>query len=126
MLDFLPSAYHCTYSEDGILLPAMPRHATIRERRNVVTLLLTVDLAGASINSHFFEAESIEFDLLPGEINTPEKADLVVDLMQALSRLLTKEVFLHEENASASDEWLKERALARIDGTTGKFVFLCN
>lgn len=123
LLDFLPTKFVCAYLEDHARVCTVPVYTTIAERREFATLLLSIDIDGITINTHFFRTETIKFDILPNEVDTPEKADKIIGFMQSLSQLLKKDVFLDEENGSASDDWLRERALAWTEAPRGIFRF---
>lgn len=122
VLDFVPLHFPYKYLEDGVEVAPIPDYSIIRDRRLLATLLLSVDDDGMKINTHFFRTETIQFDILPREVDRPEKADKIVGFMRSLSSLLRKDVFLNEEHGSASDEWLRERALGWIEAASGRFV----
>lgn len=54
------------------------------------------------INAHFFEESEIENDIDPGEFNSIEEHDKLIEYMSALSKLLGREIVLTLENEHES------------------------
>lgn len=120
VLEFVPRHFACTYMEDAVEA-VLPEYSAIVQRRYRATLLLSIEIHGTTINTHFRTDDAIQFDILPKEVDSPESGDEVVGFMRTLSSLLKKDIFLNEEHGSASDEWLRERALGYIEASTSEF-----
>lgn len=120
LLDSLPGLYACRYLQDGAEFP-LPTYSTIREVGQVATVLLSIDIDGMKVNTHFFATEDIQFDILPKEVSTADKGDRIIRFMQIVSRLLDKDVYLNEEDRGASEELLKEHALGLVESAGNAF-----
>jgi hypothetical protein len=123
LLHFLSTNYELVYSEDGVV-ESLPNFATIWQRHNEKALTLKVLLPGFTVNSCFFDDDQIELDLLPEDIDSPEKANAVFALIKAIARLLQKEVFLVEENASATPEELRQMAACSCDPRNAEIRYI--
>jgi len=100
VLDYLrESAYDISYRYGYGVPIELPK--TVQEVfaiHNEKLVLLTINIGGISVNSHFFTESEIEFDIDPREIDEIRLARLF-DFMQQIGNLLEKEVVLTEENA---------------------------
>jgi hypothetical protein len=114
LLHFLSANYVLIYSEDGVVEP-LPEFSTIWQRHEQKSLTLEVLLPGFTINAHFFLNDQIELNLLPEDVDSPEKAEAVFTLIKAVARLLKKEVFLVQEHGSATPEELRQMAICSCD-----------
>ena len=114
LLNHLSAKYVVVYSEDGNNT-SLPSAETILEKRKDVSRTLEVMLCGFTLNCHFFEVERIEVNLLPEDVNAPEKMDAVFELMTAIAALLNKEVYLAAEFGSATLKELRELAVCVVD-----------
>jgi hypothetical protein len=88
------------YSEDGRPLPVPGSVAQIFKNR----LLRAVRLAfwpvdGLRVHAHFFDAEQVELDLDPSQVQGQAALDHVCALLRAIGRTLTREVVLTWENS---------------------------
>ena len=102
LIDFLQrDKYHITYKENNrtVLMPRDIRD--IFQKRNEMPILMSVEVNGIIINSHFFTAQEIEFDIDPQEINNEEKLDQLFEFMREIGWLLQKEVALTPESYEA-------------------------
>ena len=61
--------------------------------------LLSVDLDGMLLNSHFFGTDEIEFDLDPREVTTGDRATALAGFLAILGTATGKPVILTRENA---------------------------
>jgi hypothetical protein len=114
LLNYLSAEYVSVYSEDGNITSS-PRAEVILRRRNEASVTLEVMLCGFTVNCHFFETGRIEMNLLPEDVNTPDKVEAVFELVTAIATLLNKEVFLVPEFGGASNEKLRELAVCVVD-----------
>lgn len=78
---------------------------------------VTIDLNGISIKSHFFIPEQIEFDIEPKQINQLSDLNLVLKFMTDISKAVTKQVTLTDENRI-------EFPLIKVDSQRGKEIIL--
>ena len=62
------------------------------------TTLLSVDVGGVTVNAHFFEADQIELDLVPNEVQTAERGASLFRFMRGIGLALGKPVRLTPEN----------------------------
>lgn len=77
----------------------LPLHVeTIFEQGAGASVFLTIDIGGIVVHCHFFDRNTIAFDLDPREIDGPAQFTLVVQFMTDIGRLLHKEVRLTAEN----------------------------
>lgn len=58
----------------------------VEKRMSEFGQLLSIYVEGAILNCHFFWMEEIEFDLLPNEVDTEEKAEAILEFMKRLGR----------------------------------------
>jgi len=65
-------------------------------------ILLQIEFKGVQINCFLPSEDEMEFDIKPGEIKTPLKANLVIEFMMLLSKTIGKEIILTEENTPES------------------------
>lgn len=91
-LDYVSKYYAISHSEDGHGKPLLS-YDLILERSKLAAVSLVISLSGVAANCHFFEVDHMEMDVLPEDVNTPEKAQSVFEFMIAIARLLKKEVF---------------------------------
>jgi hypothetical protein len=70
--------------------------------------IASVFLDNIQLNAHFFEEETIETDITPGEINSMEDHQRVLDFMTGLSNALGKKVIL-------TPEWDPEIVLISVE-----------
>jgi len=113
VLDYLSANFAIAYSEDGVVLP-LPRFEEIRRKRNQRTVMLEILLSGLTLNCHFLDDDHIQLNILPEDVDSSEKADLVFRLMSGLANLLNKEVLLVPEFLSASRETLQKLAVCSV------------
>jgi hypothetical protein len=118
LLEFLPTKYDLAYLEDGLAVP-LPDFATIWRRRSEKALMLKVVLPGFTVNSHFFLEDEIELDLLPEDIDSAEKANVVFALIKDIARLLQKEVLLVGKSSITDPEELRRMAICSCDPSDG-------
>jgi hypothetical protein len=120
LLDFLRAyEYPIKYYQAGeeVLMPE--RAGQIFAQRGVVAPLLSVDVRGVTVISHFFWPGDIEFDIDPREVSEESRVEGIFDFMERVGRLLEKDVILTPEN-------MQEIALVRYDSTanTIKYQFV--
>ena len=60
--------------------------------------VLGIDVGGVILMCHFFDPERIELDLMPKEVNGPERLDAIFDFLRGLASAVGKRVDLTEEN----------------------------
>ena len=80
LFGLLSALYTFTYSEDDAE-KELPDIELIFHRRQEASTCLRINAAGISINCHFFGEEPMDFDVLPEEVDSPEKAKAVFDFM---------------------------------------------
>jgi hypothetical protein len=113
-LDFLSTNYSVFFSENGIHT-SLPDFPSIWEKRAEASILLEVMLPGFTLNCHFHDADRIQLDVLPENVNSREKAETVFHVMVGLAAILRKEVFLTPEFGSATNEQLRSLAVCSVD-----------
>jgi hypothetical protein len=118
LLDYLASHYAVTYEENGVPKP-LPKFDVVLEKLKTTNVSLKITLPGLTVNCHLFDANQVEMDVLPEDVDSASKAESVFELMTAIARLLNKEVLLTPEFASADPEKLRSLALCSIDPKTG-------
>lgn len=116
ILGFLRESYSVFFSENGIEVP-LPDVHTIRTKTDETSFLIQVMLPGFTINCHALDVDRIQFDLLPDDVNSREKAEIIFGLMVRLAKLLHKDVLLTPEFGSASKEKLRNLAVCKVDST---------
>jgi len=114
LLDYLSSHYQIVYEEHGQTKP-LPRFDEIIKKRETSTASLKIGLPGLTVNCYFFDANQIEMDILPEEVDSPSKAEVVFELMIAIAHLLNKEVLLMPEAGAADPETLRRMAICSAD-----------
>ena len=122
-LDWVSSSYPTIYSLDGAQSP-LPLFAVIKARRETASQILRVDLGGFEANSHFFSDGEIEIDVLPEDVNSTSRTQIVFDLMKGLALLLGKEAILAPECGSADNAQLRAIALCKAASETGALSLL--
>lgn len=60
--------------------------------------VITIEMADISLHCTLNSEEEIRFDFNPGEIDTPQKAQVIFRVMSTLGRRLRKEVRLYHEH----------------------------
>jgi|KBSMisStaDraftv2_1062788.scaffolds.fasta_scaffold1245406_2 hypothetical protein len=113
-LDFLSANYSLFFSENGTQMP-LPDVQAICNKTEEASFLIEVMLPGFTVNCHAIDEDQIQFDLLPEDVNSGEKAEEVFRLMARLAKLLQKDVLLTPEFGSATQEELKRLAVCKID-----------
>ncbi len=98
-LDFLKSSgiHHSFRGEDSTEYLA-DLAAYFKERSELGSLILSIDVNGVIINCHFFTETEIEFDLDPKEVTGEDKANSVFQFMEIVSETLSLPVRLTPEN----------------------------
>ena len=85
-----------------------PLHTNVwqifQDQKKDLMPLLSIDISGVAITSHFFDQNEIEFDLDPREVTDSSKAEAILDFMKQIGDELDKPVHLTEEDA-AEDAW---------------------
>ncbi len=107
--------YQVAYEIDGVRMPLPPDYGEIEKKIGAVTQLLSINVDGVCLNCHFFWTSGIEFDLLPTEIDTEEKAEAVFRFMAEVGQLLRKDVILTPEN-------MQENPIVRYDSTSNEMI----
>ena len=125
LFGLLSALYTFTYSEDDAE-KELPDIELIFHRRQEASTCLRINAAGISINCHFFGEEPMDFDVLPEEVDSPEKAKAVFDFMTKLAIALSREVFLFPEFGSGERDTLLPMTICSADAGTGKIKFLEN
>ena len=114
VLNYFSVNYLAVYSEDGDNTP-MPSAEAIFETRQDVSKTLEVMLSGFTVNCHFFEAGRIEMNILPEDVDTPEKIEAFFNLTTSIAALLNKEVYVAPEFGGLDPERLPELAICVLD-----------
>jgi len=123
LLDFLFSHYQILYEENGKSGPFL-KFETMMEKKKTAAVWFKIKLPGELIvNCHFFDADQVEMDILPEDVDSASKAESVFALMTAMARILDKEVLLIPEFASADPEKLRQLALCSVDPKTGALKY---
>lgn len=118
-LQYLSAHYEISYEEDGVAKP-LPRFDMIIERCAEAAVALKVHLSDFTVNCHFFDLDQIEISVLPTEVSSLSKADLVFALMSNVARLLGKLVILVPESSERDQEILRKSALCSAVPKTGE------
>lgn len=89
-----------TLRRDGEICP-LPAHVSVLLRRDrEAGFLLSIDVSGLWVNTHFFCAEQIELDIDPREVQSEERARALFEFMRGIGQALGKAVRLTPENLS--------------------------
>ena len=63
----------------------------------------------------FWGENELTLDLRPEDVDSPDKAQGIFDLMKAIANTLNKRVLLTAENATATRQWSEEYAIRVFD-----------
>lgn len=88
-----------TFSIEGQAAPIPAVPGEIFDMRSGRSALLTFAVEGIEISTHFFVVSEIEFDLIPTQVNAPERFEALLEFLRGLAGLLRKPVILTAENA---------------------------
>jgi len=115
LLGMLVSHYNAKYVRDGVEQSDMPDYRVIDEDNDQISVLVRFFVAGVRIHVWFGDDAQMNLDLLPEDIDSPEKAKGIFQLMREISGLLDKRVLLTMENASADQKWSEQHAICSIN-----------
>lgn len=115
--DRLRSAYALKYFVDGSRKPPPLTVEEAFETRNTAMALLSVDVGGIIVNSHFFQGEGIEFDIDPREVDSQRALDELLKFLKTIGEACEKPVSLTPEN-------LPEHPIIVFDPGVGNFKYL--
>lgn len=110
LLGVLATRYRVVYCENGDAKD-LPDYATIVRRRDLGSVSISVNVVGVEVRCFFWEKNEINLDLLPEDVDSPEKAESIFDFMKTIAKTLNKRVLLTAENASATSQWSAEYAI---------------
>jgi hypothetical protein len=113
VLNMLAKRYRVLYSEDGTVRD-LPDYATIVHRKKSHSVSVDVDVLGVDVRCLFWDEAELVLDLLPGRVDSAEKAEAVFALMKTIADTLNKQVLLTAENASATSQWSEEHAICKF------------
>jgi len=65
----------------------------------------------------------INIDLLPEDVDSWAKAEIVFEFMKALASHLSRPILLTGENASATQEWSERHAICVVDAISNEMSF---
>jgi hypothetical protein len=80
--------FACNASHEDSESKDLPDYNTIISRRNLVATMLELNIAGVQVRCWFAEDDEIDFDLLPDEVDSQEKAERVFGLMSTVAETL--------------------------------------
>ena len=115
LLAMLASRYEAKYLRDDVEQNAMPDYRVIDEDNNLVSVRVRFFAHGVLVHVWFGDDERMDLDVLPDEVDSPEKAQAIFHLMKELSSVLNKRVLLTAENVSATQEWSEQYAICSIN-----------
>ena len=97
-IDFLrQSEYTLTFRQGEEF--ALPKRAeAVFAKMQEIVPLLSINIGGIILNCHFCWEEDIELDLLPTEVNGPERCSVLFAFMVAMAQATGKDVILTPEN----------------------------
>jgi hypothetical protein len=114
LLGMLATQYRLLYLEDGNAKD-LPDYATIIRRRDRVSVSIAVDVVGVEVKCFFWRENELTLDLRPEDVDSPDKAQGIFDLMKAIANTLNKRVLLTAENATATRQWSEGYAIRVFD-----------
>lgn len=97
LLNLSPSLGEAAYFRGGKAAPLPTSASSIFEDVDH-SHLLQFSLGGPVINTHFFIADEIEFDLDPKEITSQVDLDLVLDFCASVGRGIQRDIRITPEN----------------------------
>jgi hypothetical protein len=118
-LHYLTTHYMLAYEEEGVQKP-LATFDMIIERYAETPVTLKIRIADLNVNCFFFDLEQIEMDVLPTEIDSASKADLIFKFMSDVARLLGKTVLLLHEGSESDPGELRKLAICSADPNTGE------
>ncbi|WP_028596240.1 hypothetical protein [Paenibacillus assamensis] len=83
-------------TKDGELVYERAINQLMKLRQDY-SLNISIDYKGISISGYFYEADQIEFDTLPEQIQTEDAVNSLIEFMKDISQQTNKEVILTEE-----------------------------
>jgi hypothetical protein len=114
---YLSTHHKIVYEESGMAKP-LPNFDVIFERYAETPVSVKVCFPDFTVNCFFFDVDQIEMDVLPTDISSASRAELVFTLMSDVARLLGKRVIMTPE----SSEHRPEDALCCADPRTGEIT----
>jgi hypothetical protein len=116
LLDWVRASQRFDFFVDGARSQLPADVGEIFERRKDAAPLLTVWLAEAAANCHFFSDREIELDILPNAFG-PENVEKLVSFLQNIGKLLNREVLLTHEN-------MREAIILRYDPAAEEVLYV--
>jgi len=92
------SAYPVTYTQGGEQVELPLEAAEAFPLAGQCDRLLSVNVAGAVLNAHFFDESEIEFDLDPREITSQHELDGLLGFLRGLANIVGKDAVMTPEN----------------------------
>jgi hypothetical protein len=114
---YLSAKHKILYEEAGEPKP-LPNFDVVFERYAETPVTVKVCFPDFTVNCFFFDVEVIEMDVLPTDINSPSRAELIFKLMSDVACLLGKPVIMTPESTTHSPE----EVLCFADPSTGEIT----
>jgi hypothetical protein len=114
LMPVLATRYSSVYSENGTPKD-MPDYHTILQRQALASVFLALNIEGVEVRCWFCGRDEINFDLLPDDVDSEEKATAILALMRTISATVRKRVLLTAENSCATQQWSEEHAICAFD-----------
>lgn len=112
VIEFLQmSGYEYKFFRHGVVTPLPSDITIVFKQKESSACLLTIDLNGIQVNSHFFFDGEIEFDIDPREITGQGQLEALIRFLQSVAESVNKPVILTPENLS------EKRILKMVPGT---------
>jgi len=86
------------YSEDGDVLPLPADVAVPFARCQTASVIVELQLLAMYVRGYFWGTDEIEFDVDPGQINSPQRFAALTDLMTEFGRATGKPVHVTPES----------------------------
>ncbi|MCR8843329.1 protein export chaperone secb [Paenibacillus sp. SC116] len=83
-------------TKDGELVNERAINQLMKLRQDY-SLNISIDYKGISVSGYFYDADQIEFDIVPEQIQTEDAVDSLIEFMKDISKQINKEVILTEE-----------------------------
>jgi hypothetical protein len=104
-----PTTYRV--DDDEAPLPVTFDEAFLARAGGDHTALLSIDLAGAAVNCHFWSDWEIELDIAAREFQTDDRLEALVEFARAAASAVGRPIYLTEDNER---DWVF--AMVRPDG----------
>lgn len=109
--------YKVSGDSEGKTCPIPVSFDEVRKITEVASLVLSINLVGILVNTHFYHDAFIEFDIDPREINSQDDLDKLLEFIQRIGRNLGRRVILTPENDI-------ETPILDFDPVSNRFVYI--